>query len=68
MYFYQFINIKYSMSDFLAIPFSPIRNTKQQSDQRTNGQKKKKKKKKRKKKKKKKNGGKNYEFCNLLII
>jgi hypothetical protein len=60
MYFYQFINIKYSMSDFLAIPFSPIRNTKQQSDQRTNGQKKKKKKKKKKKlkKKKKKKGGK----------
>jgi hypothetical protein len=52
MYFYQFINIKYSMSDFLAIPFSPIRNTKQQSDQRTNGQKKKKKKKKKKKRKK----------------
>jgi hypothetical protein len=49
MYFYQFINIKYSMSDFLAIPFSPIRNTKQQSDQRTNGQKKKKKKKREKK-------------------
>jgi len=68
MYFYQFINIKYSMSDFLAIPFSPIRNTKQQSDQRTNGQKKKKKKKKIEKKKEKKNGGKNYEFCNLLII
>jgi hypothetical protein len=65
MYFYQFINIKYSMSDFLS-PFpqlgtpsnNPIREPMD----------KKKKKKKKEKKKCQKNGGKNYEFCNLLII
>jgi hypothetical protein len=67
MYFYHFINIKYSMSDFLS-PFPQLGTPSNNPIREPMDKKKKKKEKKKRKKKCQKNGGKNYEFCNLLII